>query len=109
MCLVTDKKVGVLETVQEALRSKNLKYSVHALDRMDERSITVFEVEEIIKYGDREELLDEFDLKFKYWRYVIRNRDVNDRDLAISVEIEDANETVVVTVMQIDPQNARRL
>lgn len=99
----------VLEIVITALRNGTLHYSDHALDRMDERAVSVFEVEAIIKYGDREEGLDEFDVDGNYWRYVIRNKNVDDRDLAISVDIEDAPDTVIVTVMQIDPQTARNL
>ena len=76
---------------------------------MDERDITVFEVEDIIKYGDREPGLDEYDQKYKYWRYVIRNKNVKDRDMAISVDIEDCPETIIVTVMLVDPITGRSL
>lgn len=108
---MTDKIDGedVLKTVIEAMKNGTLRYSDHALERMGERLITVAEVEEIIKYGEREEALDEFESKGSYWRYVIRNRDVDERDLAISVDIEDAPDAVIVTVMQIDPITARNI
>lgn len=99
----------VLVIVREALKNGKLRFSRHSLDRMDERDIRVFEVELVIKYGRRERGLDEFDKKENYWRYVIRNSDVEERDLAISVDIEDAPDTVIVTVMQIDPAIARKL
>ena len=108
---MTDKKSDedVLAIVQSALRKGELKYSNHALERMEKRDIKVFEVEQVIKYGKREHGLDEFDKKEKYWRYVIRNKDVDERDLAISVDIEDAPTTVIVTIMQVDPETARTL
>lgn len=108
---MTDKKrdEDVLSIVSEAKRSGTLRYSGHALDRMEERAITVSEVEEIIKYGDREEGLDEYDVKGKYWRYVIRNKDVEERDLAISIDIEDAPDAIIVTVMLVDLEIARKL
>ena len=76
---------------------------------MAERNITVFEVEAVIKYGDREPGLDEYDKKYEYWIYVIRAKNVNDRDMAISVDIEDCPETIIVTVMLVDPNTGRSL
>ena len=76
---------------------------------MAERDITVFEVETVIKYGGREPGLDEYDKKYDYWRYVIRNKNVNDRDMAISVDIEDSPDTTIVTVMLVDPITGRSL
>jgi hypothetical protein len=108
---MTDKKDDeyVLKVVSEALKSNKIEYSTHALERMDERDVTVFEVEEIIKYGERESGLDEYDKKYEYWRYVIRNKNVNDRDMAISVDIEDCPGTIIVTVMLVDPITGRSL
>lgn len=108
---MTDKKSDedVLAIVQNALKNGELKYSDHALERMEKRDIKVFEVEQVVKYGTREQRLDEFDKKGNYWRYVIRNKNVDERDLAISVDIEDAPTTVIVTIMQIDPDTARKL
>lgn len=99
----------VLGIVCEALKNGKLRFSAHSLERMYERDIKVFEVELVIKYGRREHGLDEFDKQENYWRYVIRNRDVDERDLAISVDIEDAPDAVIITVMQIDPVTARKL
>jgi len=108
---VTDKKDDEYEVkvVSDALRNNTIEYSDHALQRMDERDITVFEVEQIIKYGQREPGLDEYDKKFEYWRYVIRNQKVNDRNMAISVDIEDCPDTIIVTVMLVDPISGRSL
>lgn len=108
---MTDKKSDkdVLAIVQNALKKGELKYSEHALERMEKRDIKVFEIEQVVKYGEREQGLDEFDKKRSYWRYVIRNKDVEERDLAISVDIEDAPTTIIVTIMQIDPETARKL
>jgi hypothetical protein len=99
----------VMGIVQTALRLKTLEYSEHALIRMDQREVTIFEVEEVIKYGSREAGLDEFDLRYKYWRYVIRNRNVNQRDIAISVDIEDSPIAVIVTVMLVDQLTGKNL
>lgn len=108
---MTDKKDDEYEVkvVSDALRNNTIEYSDHALQRMDERDITVFEVEQIIKYGQREPGLDEYDKKFEYWRYVIRNQKVNDRNMAISVDIEDCPDTIIVTVMLVDPISGRSL
>ena len=108
---MTDKKDGeyIVKVVLNALKNNKIEYIEHALERMDERDVTVFEVEQIIKYGDREPGLDEYDVKFEYWRYVIRNKNVNDRDMAISVDIEDCPDTTIVTVMLVDPITGRSL
>jgi hypothetical protein len=108
---VTDKKDDntLMSIVQFALKQGALRYSEHALLRMDQRNISIFEIELIIKYGTHEPSLDEFDEKYHYWRYVIRNRDVDDRDLAISVDIEEDPDVIIVTVMQIDPVTAKKL
>ena len=108
---MTEKKDDdyVMKVVTDALKNKKIEYSDHALERMDERLVTVFEVEKVIRYGDREPGLDEYDKKYDYWRYVIRNRDVNERDMAISVDIEDCPETIIVTVMLVDPITGRSL
>ena len=108
---MTDKKDDeyIVKVVLNALKNNKIEYSEHALERMDERDVTVFEVEQIIKYGERESGLDEYDKKFNYWRYVIRNRTVNDRDMAISVDIEDCPDTTIVTVMLVDPITGRSL
>ena len=108
---MTDKKDDeyIVKVVLNALKNNKIEYSEHALERMDERDVTVFEVEQIIKYGERESGLDEYDKKFNYWRYVIRNRNVNDRDMAISVDVEGCPDTTIVTVMLVDPITGRSL
>jgi Domain of unknown function (DUF4258) len=71
---MSDKKGDeeILLIVREALKNGKLRFSAHSLERMEERDIKVFEVEQVVKYGNREKGLDEFDKEGDYWRYVIR-------------------------------------
>ena len=101
--------IEILQIIQKALAANQLYYSKHALERMEEREISVAEIKEIIKYGKAERRLDEFDKGKNYWRYAIRNEDIAGRDLAISVDIEGHPNVVIVTAMQIDPFTARSL
>lgn len=99
----------IYQIVYKALKNGTLRYSQHAHERMRERNITVSDVKDVIIYGKREEGLDELDKSKKFWRYSIRNSNVDGRDLSISLDIEDHPTAVIVTVMQVDPNTARYL
>lgn len=86
------------------------RYTDHARDRMVERNIDSKELEEIINYGSFVDGAERFHEDENDYTYVIRNKNVDDRDLAICLGIKtnkDGEYVVVVTVMCIDPQSGK--
>lgn len=98
------KLLNVLEKVRETWKEGRVFILPHALVRQGDRQITDPEIEQVIMEGFHEKSKDEWKQEYGAWNYAIRGRTVDLRDLriAVSFEIEDSSETLlIVTVIEI--------
>ena len=90
--------LNLLKSVQEKFETGKLRYSVHADERMKERSIIRPEVEYVLKTGHHNKKKDQFNDTEKDWGYAIDGKTVDGRKLRIVVALVEPNLLVVTTI-----------
>ena len=66
------KTSELLQKIKEHLRKETYVVSAHALQRQNQRLISLEDVLYVLKTGTREESKDLFDVKRQMWKYAIR-------------------------------------
>lgn len=80
-------------------------YTTHARQQMEKRNIDQKHVLQVLEFGRLVEEQTRFDEKEKDFSYLLRDQDVEERDMAVSIAIRQASDVkvIVVTAMIIDP------
>lgn len=99
------KLLHVAEWVLEDLKEDRVRFSNHALDRLNQRLIPLgldeSDVFRILRSGRREFSKDRWDSVFMEWAYAFRGRCLDGTELRIVVSV--SNEfVVIVTMMDLD-------
>lgn len=94
-------KARLLAAVRKAATEGSIFYSVHALERLEERGIITLEVRYVLKTGRHEHVKDEYKVEHNAWNYAIRGKTLDGRDLRIAVAI-DSEGVLVVTAIDLD-------
>lgn len=89
----------------------SVEYSQHARDQMEDRVISENNVLQILEFGRHVEGQDRFDEDENSYSYLIRDRNVEDRDMAVSIAVSEENgeKVLIVTAMLIDPISGRHI
>lgn len=96
------KNPDILNIAQEAI-SKGVYFPVdHAKLRLNQREVTIPEVEYVILNGYREPQKDEFKKEHNSWNYAIRGKTVDKRSLRIAVSLEEKTNVLIITVIDLD-------
>lgn len=74
--------------------------SEHAIQRLDERDISVNDVEYVLKNGYHEKKKTSFDEIFRTWKYAIRGKTIEELDLRIIIAF-DKNDMIIITLMHV--------
>lgn len=93
------KLADVLAAVRAAVDSGNFLDTVHANQRQQQRSITRPEYLYVLKYGYHEKAKDTYEDLYGAWKYAIRGKTVDKRDLRVIVTFEDG--MLIITVMEV--------
>jgi len=94
-----EKIANVLEAISKAIEAQRIRYSVHALERMEERGVIESEVLYILKNGFHEKKKDDFDPGLG-WKYAVRGQTLDERDLRIVIAVH--GDVIIVTVIDKD-------
>ena len=97
-----EKHPSPLARARELLTAGQYLFRTHALDRMKERRITIPEVKHIIVQGYHEKSKDDFDEDLKAWKYAIRGKTVDKRNLRMAIALDRDTLLVVVTAIDLD-------
>lgn len=81
--------------LREAVINGQLRYTEHALQRMDERGFVFPDIERVLKNGMHDQ--DRDTLVGTNWRYRISGTTIDGNALAVVVEMEP--EVVIITVI----------
>lgn len=76
------------------------RQSKHAFDRELEREISLPDVLFVLKTGYHEKPKTSFDEAFQTWKYAVRGKTLDERDIRIIVAF-DENEMMIITVMHV--------
>lgn len=98
----TPKLDHLSDRVRQAVKNDSYRISKHAQQRMEERDISLTEVNYILKNGYHEAAKDEFDNDRSNWRYSIRGMTVDRRDIRVVVSFDKITKMFVITVIDKD-------
>ena len=89
----------LLQAIHVAIAAGDYLYVGHALKRLDERKVSQPEVEQVLMSGHHEKAKDQFDEHYQSWKYAIRGKTVDSRELRVVVTFEAT--MLVVTVIDL--------
>ena len=102
---IAAKRPDVITRVADALRRDNVRFSDHAIERMDERlhefGLDENDVFRVLGKGWREEEKDEWDELHQEWNYAFRGKTIDAVELSISVALK-AGGVLVITVINLE-------
>lgn len=96
-----NKLPDLLTKLHSSVERGQLRFTKHALERMEERSILRREVKLVLQNGFHEKKKDHFDEKFNSWNYSIRGKTIDDKKLRVVVSFEKPN-FIVVTAIDLE-------
>lgn len=99
----TPKREAVAETVAERVREDRIRLTDHALDRMRARGIMPPELRAVLLAGWHHPAQDDWDAEYGAWVYAIEGETVDGRFLRVPVSFVEADDLLVVTVIDIAP------
>ena len=90
-----------LLVIRELVAEGRFDFVAHALERLQEREVTIPEVVYVLKHGFHERRKDQFREDFGEWVYAIRGKTADTRTLRIAVSVS-ADGALVITVIDLD-------
>jgi hypothetical protein len=80
---------------------ENGKYIIrrHAIDRKEERLISLADILHVLNHGFHEEEKTLFDIRYQTWKYAIRGKTFDCSELRVIVAF--AEEMAIITVMRV--------
>ncbi len=113
----TPLETGVVESIAKdcSLRAQRgefaVEYSTHAREQMENRNIDQKHVLQVLEFGRLVEDQTRFDAKENDHSYLLRDQNVEDRDMAVSIAITKSGnqKVIIVTAMLVDPLSGKYL
>lgn len=95
------KHANVKKAVAEAVDHGHIRFSTHALERMEQRKIVGPEVLHVLLNGFHEARKDEYKEDHKTWAYAIRGKTIDGRNLRFGVAVLSPD-VLLVTAIDLD-------
>lgn len=96
-----EKIPNLLEKVKSCIDQGTYRFTKHALERKNERFVTLPDILEILHTGYHEKIKDQWDVAYKVWNYAIRGKDVDQEDIRVIVSF-DQNGLLIITVIRLE-------
>ena len=100
------KILNLKQAVADCVNSGRYRFSKHALERQDERRITLPEVRDVLLTGRHDARFDEFEEGYQTWKYRIQGKtsfegpEHRTRELRIVIRFEPEEMMLIITVME---------
>jgi hypothetical protein len=95
------KNPNILAIARKAVAEGSYTPVDHAKLRLDQREVTVLEMEQAIARGYHETRKDEYKTEHKCWNYSIRGKTVDARELRVAVSLDKNSGLLIVTVIDL--------
>ncbi len=92
----------ILKRLRDRIRERRYVVTSHALDEMDDDTLSIFDVERAILAGEIVERQRE--TRTKEWKYLVKGNALNGRELIVVTKIGLTDKLVVITVWVNDEQ-----
>lgn len=96
------KNPNILAIARQAVAAGNYTPVDHAKLRLDEREVTVQEMEQVITNGHHEKNKDEYKPEHRSWNYSIRGKTVDKKELRVAVSLDRDTGLLIITVIDLD-------
>ena len=96
------KNPNILSIARKAIAEGNYTPVDHAKLRLDEREVTIQEMEQAITRGRHEKSKDEYKFEYKSWNYSIRGKTLDDRELRVAVSLDTTTGLLIITVIDLN-------
>lgn len=73
----------------------------HAKIRLQEREVTIPEMEYVLLHGRHEKRKDEYKEEHKSWNYAIRGKTISGRELRVCVALDKTTHLLIVTAIDL--------
>ena len=94
------KLASVLDTIKKCIESGRYVLSKHALDRQNEREISLPETLHVLKNGYEEKGKTCFDMDKNSWKYAIRGKTIRRVDVRVIISF-DEDDMLIINVIKI--------
>ncbi len=94
------KIADLMEQIHVAIEGSTYYFVQHARNRLDQREVTESEVAYVLKNGWHEAQKDQYDDKHKTWKYAIRGKTIDSKELRVVVAFV-TSDLVIITVIDL--------
>ncbi len=91
---------NLLERIRESIKTGNYIVRKHALERLNERAISLKDVGHVLTRGYHEKQKTSFDPMFQTWKYAIRGKTMDDLDIRVIVSFVET--LAIITVIRLE-------
>lgn len=95
-----EQKGNLIQLIRDCIDQGNYIMTEHALQRLNERDISLNDVEYILKNGFHEKKKTCFDEVFRAWKYAMRGKTIEGVDLRVIIAF-DEQDMLIITLMRI--------
>lgn len=92
----------LLEMIRQLIALNRYRSSGHFQEREKQRQIFLWEVLHVLQHGSHEEERDEWDHKHQLWKYAVKGRTLDGRELRIVVSILVKKCLLLITVYDLN-------
>ncbi len=91
---------NLLERIRESVKTGNYIVRKHALERLNERAISLKDIGHVLIRGYHEKEKTSFDSLFQTWKYSIRGRTMDGLDVRVIVSFVEM--MAIITVIRLE-------
>jgi len=95
------KNPQILAIARKAVADGNYTPVDHAKLRLNQREVTLQEMEQVITRGYHEKGKDEYKPEHESWNYSIRGKTIDAKELRIAISIDKASGLLIITVIDL--------
>lgn len=97
-----DKIENLLERIVTCISTGAYRDTYHAIERRQQRHITLPEIIHVLTTGRYEKSKDKFDETFNAWNYAMRGRTLDGLDLRVIVSFDEEKDLLIITAFYIE-------
>lgn len=97
----TEKLPNILKRVKDCLENGNYRFTKHALERREERVISLPDILEVLLNGYHEKSKDCWNEQFRTWDYAIRGKTTDHTPCRIVISF-DCLGLLIITVIRLN-------
>lgn len=91
---------NIFQVIRDCIDKGKYILTEHALERLNERHISLNDAEYVLKNGYHEKKKNSFDEVFKTWKYAIRGKTIEELDIRLIIAFDEQG-MIIITLMHV--------